>query len=208
VSQQFIAGLSACACALFMQGAYAQDSSQTAKSVTPAADAAPELTAEKKSLIKQLLVLTDADKSVHTILDAFLDAQRKSYPRILQQFVDADTTLTDEQKKSIMDHTQERSEHALVRTKELFDKNIDMSSVMDNVAYIVYNKYFSADELKDIIAFYKTPTGKKTLKVMPDLTRESMEQARSIITPQFQKVIVQLIEEERSSLKAPPMVTK
>ncbi|WP_086836071.1 DUF2059 domain-containing protein [Nostoc sp. 106C] len=37
----------------------------------------------------------------------------------------------------------------------------------------IYNKYFTNDEIKQIIAFYQTPLGQKTLTVIPQLSRES-----------------------------------
>ena len=36
----------------------------------------------------------------------------------------------------------------------------------------IYARYFSAQELRDMLAFYKTPTGQKALQVMPQLTAE------------------------------------
>jgi uncharacterized protein len=36
----------------------------------------------------------------------------------------------------------------------------------------IYAKYFSVAELHDLMAFYKTPTGTKPLKTMPQLTAD------------------------------------
>lgn len=36
----------------------------------------------------------------------------------------------------------------------------------------IYARHFSAQELRDILAFYKTPAGQKSLQVMPQLTTE------------------------------------
>ena len=41
-----------------------------------------------------------------------------------------------------------------------------------NEAPAVYAKYFSAQELRDMMAFYKTPTGAKTLRLLPQVTAE------------------------------------
>ena len=41
-----------------------------------------------------------------------------------------------------------------------------------NDAPLVYAKYFSAQELRDMAAFYKTPTGAKTLRMLPKVTAE------------------------------------
>ncbi|GBD50706.1 DUF2059 domain-containing protein [Methylopila sp. Yamaguchi] len=45
----------------------------------------------------------------------------------------------------------------------------------------VYAKHFSAQELKDMLAFYETPTGRKTITVMPALMGELMQ----TLTPQM-----------------------
>jgi uncharacterized protein len=39
----------------------------------------------------------------------------------------------------------------------------------------VYDKQLNGGEIKDLIKFYETTTGKKLIKVMPAITQESME---------------------------------
>ena len=39
----------------------------------------------------------------------------------------------------------------------------------------IYNKYLSAEDIKELIKFYETPLGKKTVNVLPQITRESIE---------------------------------
>ncbi len=41
-------------------------------------------------------------------------------------------------------------------------------------AVAVYTSHFTADELRDVAAFYRTPTGRKTLEKMPLVTQQSM----------------------------------
>ena len=38
----------------------------------------------------------------------------------------------------------------------------------------IYAKYFSLEEVRQLLAFYQTPLGRKTVEVMPQLTQESM----------------------------------
>lgn len=40
--------------------------------------------------------------------------------------------------------------------------------------YPIYDQYFTQEDLKAIIAFNNTPAGKKAIKVMPLITRDSM----------------------------------
>jgi uncharacterized protein len=37
---------------------------------------------------------------------------------------------------------------------------------------LIYARYFTAQEMRDILAFYRTPTGAKALKIMPQATLE------------------------------------
>src|SRR5262245_29872225 len=46
-----------------------------------------------------------------------------------------------------------------------------MAGVMAD-APAIYARHFTAQELRDMLAFYKTPTGQKSLQVMPQLTAE------------------------------------
>lgn len=39
----------------------------------------------------------------------------------------------------------------------------------------VYAKHFNQDEVKDLIAFYRTPLGKKSIEVMPAVMNECMQ---------------------------------
>ncbi len=55
--------------------------------------------------------------------------------------------------------------------KNFYNKYIGWNSIKDDLAK-VYAKYFTAEDIKKLEAFYKTPVGKKTLEVMPQLMRE------------------------------------
>jgi hypothetical protein len=52
----------------------------------------------------------------------------------------------------------------------------------------VYARYLTVDEMREIVAFYRTPTGAKTLKVMPEIMGETMGK----FTPHFQDMMQRL----------------
>lgn len=57
----------------------------------------------------------------------------------------------------------------------------------------VYDQNFSHGEIKDIIAFYKTETGQKAIRVMPQMVQQSMMIAQQYfgkLMPQFQQQLV------------------
>jgi uncharacterized protein len=48
-----------------------------------------------------------------------------------------------------------------------------LSELIDAAA-VVYARNFTADELRDVAAFYRTPTGEKFLQKLPAVTQQSM----------------------------------
>jgi hypothetical protein len=56
-----------------------------------------------------------------------------------------------------------------------------ISEIVDE-APSIYARYFSAQEMRDITAFYRTPAGAKTLKVMPRATADLF----ALVTPRMQ----------------------
>ena len=55
-----------------------------------------------------------------------------------------------------------------------FQSKIDLDEFL-NMAVPVYDKYFTHDEIKSMIGFYRTPVGKKSISVLPKLTGELRE---------------------------------
>lgn len=56
---------------------------------------------------------------------------------------------------------------------EEFSKSINPEDLV-NLMIPVYEKFYSEEDIDNIISFYNTPTGKKMIQVLPDLTQESM----------------------------------
>ena len=64
-----------------------------------------------------------------------------------------------------------------------------MANVMAD-APAIYARHFSTAELRDMMAFYKTPTGQKSLKVMPQV----MTDVFALIMPKMQGLQVQIMD--------------
>ncbi len=179
-------------------------SSVLADSPAPAAkqaEAVEPITASKKAAIMELLKITESDKRVDQVVAQMMAAHQRQYPMMIAEIVNSDPNMTDAQKKEMIENAQERSARSSERLRELFVQKIDLGKVMDEVALKVYDKNFTEFELKDIIAFYKTPTGQKSLKQMPEVLKESMDLTATLIAPQMGQIIQQLMTEERARLK-------
>ena len=57
---------------------------------------------------------------------------------------------------------------------EKFQSKINLDEFL-NMAVPIYDKYFTTDEVKQMIKFYETPVGKKAIATLPKLTTELSE---------------------------------
>jgi hypothetical protein len=69
----------------------------------------------------------------------------------------------------------------------------EVSGMMETMP-AVYAKYLTVQEMRDIKAFYQTPTGAKALKVMPEIMGESMGQFGPRMQGMMQRVSVSVMD--------------
>lgn len=100
----------------------------------------------KVAVIRELLAQSHAVDRALSVMEQSIPAQRAANPRIPAVFWDR------------------FMEVAQARRAELQDMMI-----------VVYDRHFSTDELRQLLAFYQTPIGQKMLQVQPVLLRESMQ---------------------------------
>ncbi|WP_028980442.1 DUF2059 domain-containing protein [Sporocytophaga myxococcoides] len=89
-------------------------------------------------------------------------------------------------------------------SKEKFDKYIEfvmneakeLSKKLVNVEMIeIYDKHFTEKEVKDLIAFYESPTGQKFIEKTPEITKDMMNVMMSKYMSDFQERIKKKLEE-------------
>lgn len=81
--------------------------------------------------------------------------------------------------------------------KNYFLENFKWEDMRPQLAKL-YTAAFTESELREIIAFYQTPTGQKTLAKLPTLTQQSMVMAMSGVQanmPEFQRRVGVLIQD-------------
>jgi uncharacterized protein len=107
---------------------------------------------QKEARIRELMDLTGAKNLGQQLIDAGMEQFRSSVqdsqpnnPRA-KQFVDAFVSG--------------------------FHKHFDVNTLNERVIPI-YDKYLTAEDLKGLLDYYRSPLGQRMLKTLPELTRES-----------------------------------
>ena len=68
----------------------------------------------------------------------------------------------------------------------------------------LYDHYFEESELKDIVAFYRTPAGRKAVLVLPAIMQEGMEAARPQFQPQVMALVAEILAERSAEARPAP----
>lgn len=71
------------------------------------------------------------------------------------------------------------------------------------MAVLIYDKYFTHDDIKGLLAFYRTELGKKTIKVLPKIVQHSMRAGQlwgQTLGPLIQKRVTNRFKEEGFNL--------
>ncbi len=165
------------------------------------AAAQQSISSEKKALIHELLLITDAEKMTGSVIDTMLAAMDKMYPLMIEEMMESMPELTPAQKKKIQAEVRDYSWFSQT-FRERLPQRINFKELNEKISYPLYDKYFTENELKDLIAFYKSSTGKKTLSVMPSLFNDSLQKSSAMLTPILTELIQEIIDEEKTRLKS------
>ena len=85
-------------------------------------------------------------------------------------------------------------EATMSELRSVFEQSlIELSGEMMQDTPKIYARYFSAQELRDMIAFYKTPTGVKALRMMPKVMTDVSSQMAPRMDA-FQRDLITKIE--------------
>jgi len=154
------------------------------------------ISASKRALIKELLEITESDKSAQQIMDSMVRAELpKLVSSILQQVPSLDSDRPEVQKQFSSVVSQ-----MAIKYRDRVAKKINVGQLIEQVSYPIYDKYFTEPELRDILGFYKSSTGKKAIAILPQIVGDSLSRTNEILLPQMTKIMGEIISEELLTL--------
>jgi len=149
----------------------------------PAVGQATKEEPEKVRNIRRLLKMTGTEKLQQGMMDQMLAAVKSATPPI-----------PDQNGKKMIDRLTE------ILGEEF--KKIGFS----NMAIELYDKYFSAEEIKGLIQFYESPVGQKAIEVLPGLMQESTSRGMEMGNAAGMKSLERWLEEFPDLKKIVPPV--
>jgi hypothetical protein len=159
------------------------------------------MTPEKRALINDLLKVIQAERNIQASMTMAIGVMRKSFAELISKTVPNEIG----EKTSESDEARKRAAELTSKTMERFQdrlmKEINVSELVENVTVPLYDKFYTESELKDLIAFYKTPTGQKSISIQPQLTGEGAARTMDYLMPKMQKITREMSDELEGEIK-------
>ena len=157
----------------------------------------------KQAAIKDLLDAIDAQKLVGAIGNSAQMQAKQLVPAILSDALSENKTMTDKQKQASVPTLQKNAVPKLVDSAgQVFATDSFRQDAMQ-AQYDAYAKYYSTSEIKDLTAFYKSPTGRKFIQVQDQVGRDVVNGLMQKYMPQSIKATRAQADQEVASVKAP-----
>lgn len=125
---------------------------------------------------------------------ASMEQMAKALPNMIRQqaeaSINADKDLNDAQRKERL-HELETELPKMAEVLRGVMNDPAVMAEMEGEMVALYSRHFTAAELKQIAAYYRTPVGMKSLQVMPQVMAESMAISQRVTGPRIQKAMEQ-----------------
>jgi len=160
-------------------------------------------TESKQQAIRELLSIVGVAGMAEQMRDqqgiVELMRMRPSYAPMMELAVSEQADLSESDRQRLLARLADFDAFA-ERFRTLFAERIDFSPIIEAVYPPLYDEYFSEEELRQMLAFYRTPVGRKTIEVMPSLMQQAGAGIEDAVRPLAVGLIQQIVAEQRARL--------
>lgn len=155
-----------------------------------------EISSEKKNLISEFRKLTGGD-----VVNRSINFSADSLHKLFSSMVEEDKEITEAQRVEL----QKSATEAAVRTdktvRDFLNDNSQISALEEEVIFKIYDRAFTENELKELIGFYKSPTGQKALAFSRSLSRLVQNDFGEVMRAKISGLLQPKIQMESEQLK-------
>ncbi len=156
---------------------------------------------EKQAAIKELVFLINGDNKMEEMMNAMVPQLQAQQDATMKSMLDERTDLTVTERKALEDSLADNKKYSIKRFMDKVMQKLNYNELINDIAYNIYDKYFTLEEIRDVNAFYKTTTGQKFLKSMPPIMTDTMVAMQERVMPKMMIVMKELMDEDRLEIE-------
>jgi len=156
------------------------------------AQSTTETRAERQQLVRELLKVIDSKRLTQSMLDLMFN-------RVLgmTDAMQADASIPKDKLEKVQAQRKKAQEQMRVFRERLFAR-VDFATYDDQVYAPLFEKTYSAAELRELIAFFKTKAGQKTSALLPDISLGAFMKGSELLNKDASAVMEELRAEEEA----------
>jgi len=163
-----------------------------------AADPNP-ISETKRQLMLELFELTGGERSADQVMEVMLAQMEQSQGAMIEQVVAGSSGLSPEEQSELREHLG-GAQGFLAKLRTRLPERIDFQELMQGVVMPIYDRHFDEQDLREMVAFYRTPAGRKAVSLMPQIMQETLQGVAEAVQPQVLGLVREIIAEEAASL--------
>lgn len=156
---------------------------------------------EKQAAIKELVFLINGDNKMEEMMNAVVPQMQAQQEELMKSSLDLHADLTAAEKQALADSFASERRYSVKRLMDRMMQKLNYNELMNEISYNLLDKYYTLEEVKDLTAFYKTPTGRKSLKMMAPMMTDTMLAMQEKVMPKMMIVIKEIMDEDKTEIE-------
>ncbi len=155
------------------------------------AQSATESRVERQQLVRELLKVIDSKRLTQSMLDVLFNRMLAAN----EGMQGPESSMPKDVAEKIHEQRKKAEEQMRVFRERLWAR-IDFATYDEQVYVPLFEKTYSASELRELITFFKTKAGQKTATLLPDLSLGAFLKGSELISKQANEVSEEMRKEE------------
>jgi hypothetical protein len=154
----------------------------------------------KRQLMQELFELTGGERASDQVMEVMLAQMEQSQGAMIEQVVAGTSGLSPDQQSELREHLA-GAQGFFAKFRARLPERIDFRELMQAVVMPIYDRHFDEQDLREMVAFYRTPAGRKAVSTLPQITQETMQGVAERVQPQILGLVQEIIAEEAAVLE-------
>jgi len=166
--------------------------------VAPSAGAS-DIPETKRVLIVELVEISAGPEASIPVVRQFLQELQPHYTSLVAEVMTSETELEPTERDALEKQLSDFDAFAVAFVAR-FPREIDLDGALVEAYVPLYDRHFEEKELEAIVEFYRSPAGRKMIRVLPLLVQEGVTRTMELIQPQLMRVVGRVFAERRQEL--------
>ena len=160
-----------------------------------------EVPPETLSVYTEFFEVTGAERQYKQMRQIIANQFIKGSLPIINKYISDVGKIPEDKKKELTKLTNDFMQSATKLLLNQYDEDLPFSELVKNVFIPTYEKYFTIQEIRDVIKFYKSPVGQKFTELTPTMMQDVAGKMSTVYEKKIVEISQKIVKEELEKFK-------